>query len=103
MRYPYLKGIQKRTHELVVSDVLQVLENRQRGEMCDDVRGIKGPTPLMLLKAMNVAEGSPVDYMHACLRGNTGKFSDLWFDTENKHQKFFTSVDQIKSNTLMRT
>lgn len=105
MRYPNLKNIEKRTHELVIADALKVVQRTQNGEKCDDERGIKGPTPLILLPEFNVVDGTPIDYLHLCLHGITGQLSDLWFNTNNNKKEFYigtpNQVENVDENLLM--
>lgn len=89
IRYPLMVEIEKRTHECVVHDAMKVLKMRAEGLKCIDVRGIKGPTPLLLLPEFDVVKGSPVDYLHFALHGITGKISGLWFDTHNHNENFY--------------
>lgn len=89
MRYPYLEKVENRTHELVLSDALKVLNMRAQGFKCTDVRGIKGPTPLFLLPQFNVVTGSAVDFLHCALHGITGKVDGLWFDSKHHYEKFY--------------
>lgn len=89
MRYPHMKEVRKRTHELVVGDALKAIQNRAKGLKCDDIRGVKGPSSLLLLPQFNIVDGVPVDYMHAALHGITAKLEGLWFDTENHHEHFY--------------
>lgn len=89
MRYPYCRHIQRRSHEEVKTDEMDCERQRQSGAKCNDIRGIKGPTPLLLLTDFDVVKGIPVDCMHACLHGVTAKLLGLWLDQENHLFEFY--------------
>ncbi|KAH9367257.1 hypothetical protein HPB48_021367 [Haemaphysalis longicornis] len=42
------------------------------------VRGLKGPSPLILLKGFNLVWCLPPDYMHCVLEGVTQQLTDIW-------------------------
>ena len=44
-------------------------------------RGVKGPSPIMLLPHFNTVTGFVVDYMHCVLLGVTRQFVTMWFDS----------------------
>ncbi len=89
MRYNHMENVEKRTHEMIVSDAMEALQMRAKGIKCDDVRGIKGPTPLVLLPQFDIVKRTPIDYLHFGLHGVNGKLSELWFDSENHNENFY--------------
>lgn len=89
VRYPYMKSVTQRTHADVLADAMEIVHMRQNGHKLDNIRGIKGPTPLFLLFSFDIVRGIPVDYMHACLHGIVCKLLSLWLDPENHKQGYY--------------
>lgn len=89
MRYNHMENVEKRTHEMIVSDAMKVIQMREKGMKCNDVRGIKGLTPLVLLPQFDIVKGTPIDYLHFGLHGINGRLSNLWFDSTNHNQNFY--------------
>lgn len=74
---------------MVVGDAIKAIKMRAEGLKCTDVRGIKGPTPLLLLPHFDVVKWSPVDYLHFGLHRISCKLMDLWFNSNNHNEKFY--------------
>ena len=74
--YPFIVPYPEiRTHESHMQDCTLAYEQ--------DVvhRGVKGPSPIMLLPHFNTITGFVVDYMHCVLLGVTRQFVTMWFDS----------------------
>ncbi|KAG4071129.1 hypothetical protein HA402_014397 [Bradysia odoriphaga] len=103
MRYPYIASIQQRSHEMVKEDAIRLLN--MTNKKCKDIRGIKGPSPLLLLQKFDMVKGIPTDYMHCCLHGVTAKLLGLWFDKKNHHESYYigrpNQMDEINKRILL--
>ncbi|XP_077550692.1 uncharacterized protein LOC144163898 [Haemaphysalis longicornis] len=62
-----------RTHRSMVQDMQAAFNSQER-----DVRGMRGPSPLMKLKGFNMVCCMPPDVMHCVLEGVTQQLLDLW-------------------------
>lgn len=102
MRYPYMKYTEQRSHKMIQNDAMTMVRlKKMTGKICKEIRGIRGPSPLLLLQNFNMIKGTPVDYMHACLHGVTGKMLGLWLDICNHHNAFYigrpTQIETLDS------
>ncbi|KAH9367124.1 hypothetical protein HPB48_021458 [Haemaphysalis longicornis] len=61
-----------RTHRNVLKDMYDAHDSNEM------VRGLKGQSPLILLKGFNLVWYLPPDYMHCVLEGVTQQLIDIW-------------------------
>jgi hypothetical protein len=52
------------------------------------VQGIKGASPMLSLKYVNLTKVFPVDWMHCVLLGVSKYMMNLWFGHANKNRNF---------------
>ncbi|XP_046395709.1 cytoplasmic dynein 2 heavy chain 1 [Ischnura elegans] len=79
MRYPLSSTrYPDRTHEDIVQGMVVAFGKRdEKNYRKRLVKGVKGPTPLMLLKHIDLCVSFPPDYMHSVLLGVVRKHVDL--------------------------
>lgn len=70
------RDVRPRTHSQCFDDVKTAVETGT----C--VKGVKGPSPLMLLTFFNIILGFAFDYMHGILLGVSRQLTTLWFDSK---------------------
>ncbi|XP_066915002.1 uncharacterized protein [Clytia hemisphaerica] len=81
----------ERSHSETVKLANQVLQSNDK----KPIFGVKGPSPLMLLKSYDLVRGVAVDYMHCVLLGVTKLMMLLWFDSSHKNESF-SVFDKLK-------
>ncbi|XP_066936547.1 uncharacterized protein [Clytia hemisphaerica] len=66
------------------------------------VKGVKGPTPLMLVPSYDVIRGIGIDYMHAVLLGVTKLLMSMWCDGSHKNEPYsvFQALPQVEDRLL---
>ncbi|XP_066912244.1 uncharacterized protein [Clytia hemisphaerica] len=66
------------------------------------VKGVKGPSPLMLVPDYDVIRGMGIDYMHAVLLGVTKLLMSFWFDGSHKGESYsvFQALPTIENRLV---
>uniref|UniRef100_A0A7M5XCB6 Uncharacterized protein n=3 Tax=Clytia hemisphaerica TaxID=252671 RepID=A0A7M5XCB6_9CNID len=66
------------------------------------VKGVKGPSPLILLPEHDIIRGMGIDYMHAVLLGVTKLIMSLWFDGSHKSESYsvYQSLPSIENRLV---
>ncbi|XP_064462441.1 uncharacterized protein LOC135373082 [Ornithodoros turicata] len=81
----------ERTHDSVLQAMkLAVLRKR-------DVDGVKGPSPVVKLKGLDVVWGVPPDYMHCVLLGVAKHLAELWLSSPGQGYYIGRKVNAINS------
>lgn len=79
----------ERSHEMVVTAMKLAV---QRGCFVD---GVKGPSAIVGLPALDLVWGLPPDYLHCVLEGVVSQLMDLWLSLEELTNKNKRKVDEI--------
>ncbi|XP_053387539.1 uncharacterized protein LOC128551126 [Mercenaria mercenaria] len=77
-----------RTHTDLINDSYKALTDKSK-----HVRGIKGPSMLMLCPKYDCIKGTAVDYMHMLCLGLVRLLLNLWFNVSNSSQVFSVYSD----------
>lgn len=70
--WPFEEVPVKRTRKSLIEDA------KKADEQNTSVSGVKGASPLMLIKQFDMSKGVVIDYMHGILLGVVRKLLDLW-------------------------
>lgn len=85
-------SVRLRTQDSTISDLTKLLKKRRTQPNYEDVKGVKGLSPLLAITEFDIIRGCPVDYMHSVLLGVVKHLFKLWFHQNLK-----------KKCSLMRT
>ncbi|XP_064479913.1 uncharacterized protein LOC135393391 [Ornithodoros turicata] len=72
VRYPYKESMKVRTHKEVLRDM------KKATILGTTVNGIKGLSPVIQLKGLNLVRSIAPDYMHCALEGVIKQFTECW-------------------------
>ena len=81
------KGPQ-RSHDSVKEDAKAFIQAKIEGSRVKSIRGIKGPSWLMLIPRFTMVHGISIDYMHGVLLGVQKLLLRLWFKPEFSKERF---------------
>lgn len=65
------------------------------------VRGVKGPSILMLLPVFNIISSFTPDYLHSVLLGVVKTFTDAWFDSANHEKNWYLGLKIPEFNSKL--
>lgn len=86
IRYPYIEGIQKRTH-------LETLDDMRTAYILDEVtRGFKGLSVVVAMPNIDIVSAYCIDYMHCVLLGVVRRLLDLWLDSSSHSKDYYIGI-----------
>lgn len=62
------------------------------------IKGVKGPSVVMLLPTCHIIHSFPPEYMHSVLLGVTKLFGTLWFDSANSNKDWYLGLKITEFN-----
>lgn len=65
------------------------------------VKGVKGPSVVMLLPTCHIIHSFPPEYMHSVLLGVTKLFGTLWFDSANSNKDWYLGLKVTEFNNKL--
>lgn len=89
------RDVRPRTHSQHFDDVKTAVETGT----C--VKGVKGPSPLMLLTFFNIILGFAFDYMHGILLGVSRQLTTLWFESKYHGERWYLGREIITIDKLL--
>lgn len=78
-----------------MAETLQLAELVMENGNDQSQRGVKGPSPLILLPSFDIIKGFIPDYMHCSCLGVVRQFVNLWFDPHYANKDFHLTSRQL--------
>jgi len=78
-----------------MAETVQLAELAMENGNDQSQRGVKGPSPLILLPSFDIIKGFIPDYMHCFCLGVVRQFVNLWFDPHYANKNFHLTPRQM--------